>query len=416
MIKLVKYVNRSLFIVLVCSLNLNAQSKLENIQVKNWLPDTISFFDEFKNIKKQFKKQRFVELSQILSQKLTQNRKCVFHLKLDSLHDWNIELEPYSVLASNYARKTNDSVNLVNLGDRVQTFKGFVNGNLNNVVRISLIGNVITGLIIENDHQFYLEPIKNFFKNINSSNAYILYEASDVVIDSGTCAMTDVHDTQDKNLYRKSNDEIQAEGCVEVDIAIAADYGFVQSRGGVAAAEQRIISILNLVNGIYSAKPLEIEYKISATYFSTASENDPWNSTNNASDLLSSFQTWGNNGGFGKTFDIASLWTSRNLEANGSNGIVGIAYVGAVCNNLRYNVMEHYSTNINAVMINQSHELGHNWNCQHANGSNFIMNPTIGTSNIDWDQTSINSIVAWKRNARCLANCGPKAPIAEFSY
>ena len=63
------------------------------------------------------------------------------------------------------------------------------------------------------------------------------------------------------------------------------------------------------------------------------------------------------------------------------------------------------------LKIDQAHELGHNWNAQHVSGTDFVMLPTLSSTNINWSTTSTNSITNHKNSRSCLSGASP-CPVA----
>ena len=102
-----------------------------------------------------------------------------------------------------------------------------------------------------------------------------------------------------------------------------------------------------------------------AQFVSTCELCDPWTTSTDALDLLSNFRTWGNAGGFsnGTGYDLAQLWTARDICYLGSCSTVGLAYIGVVCGFSRYHILEDFSTNATSLRVLTSHEIGHNFNC-----------------------------------------------------
>ena len=336
-------------------------------------------------------------------------------LVLGSSYDWTLDLEQYDLKQAQYIRRVATANEVItSVGESILTYRGFVNGDPKSKVRISAVKGKLTGVVLQGGEELFFEPAQKYMAS-SDSNLYVVYKGTDVIAaEEATCGMGEAKETLEKINGEKIEYATTDKGCIQVEIAIAADYSFVEQQGSVNAAETRIINILNLVNGFYSPAPLEIEYKLVETFFSSSTATDPWSTSTDAEQLLTSFRNWGNNKGFSKTFDVASFWTKRNISGNGNSGVVGVATIGAVCTTNKYNVLEHFSTNIKMVAIDQAHELGHNWNCQHSSGNSYIMNPTISTISTTWDQTSINSITNWKNSKSCFTTCGPQLPQADF--
>ncbi|MCB0396969.1 MAG: PKD domain-containing protein [Flavobacteriales bacterium] len=259
-----------------------------------------------------------------------------------------------------------------------------------------------------NGQDYFLEPVNRFDANA-SSDLFVVYKGTDLRVDASIkCGVQEM-----ESAYERINPEVvasSAAACAEV--AIASDYSMVQNQGSVANVESEVISILNMVTAKYQETPMEISYDLVENYVVSCNGCDPWTSSTDASTLLSSFTGWG---GFSKTYDIASLWTKRDITNNGNSGVIGLAYVGVVCTNSRYNLMEHYFNSLGGNMVDQTHEMGHNWSCNHGSENSVnIMSPSIGPSNTTWTTTSQNSIVNHKNSRNCLTASCQSPPVANF--
>lgn len=408
------FISSKLLFIFICSfsfLNSFGQHNLENIIKEE--PNMLG------HLQKAFKKFSIHTLNgsavynEIKQGKLKQKD---FSLNLGSDKIWNFKIEKNEIKTKNYIAQVKENNTIkIQPSSSILTFKGYLKDDPSTKIRLNALDSVLSAMVTFRGKTFFLESASNFSKMF-PKDLYVLYEGSDVIDDhNAACASINVEEAiEDINKIQEEL-AVAATGCVITEIALAADYSFVSNQGGATGAEARIISILNMVNEFYRPAPLEIEYVISELFLSGSTSSDPWSTSTDATTLLSSFANWGNGGGFKNKFDVATLWTKRDISANGSSGVVGIARVGAVCTSNKYNIVEHYSSNIKAVAIDQAHELGHNWNASHSDGSTFIMNPSIGTSNDQWDPTTINSITNWKSRSSCFSPCGPKIPIAQFS-
>ncbi|MCB0397622.1 MAG: PKD domain-containing protein [Flavobacteriales bacterium] len=209
--------------------------------------------------------------------------------------------------------------------------------------------------------------------------------------------------------YAKSN---LAYKCVE--IAIAGDYGFINQAGGATAGETRLLDIFNYVDGFYDQH--ELDYKV-VEVFTESSNQNTWGSSNSSQTLLDNFTSWGPNG-FSVTHDQGSLYSTRDFD---NSGVIGLAWLTSVCTNNRYGVMEYYSgwgNNLQYHSVDQTHEMGHNWSCDHDNSSStYIMYPSLSGSNQTWGSQSTNSIANHKSSRNCLDNgeCVTSVPpVADF--
>ncbi len=223
------------------------------------------------------------------------------------------------------------------------------------------------------------------------------------------------HDAGDQE-EQKEDGEPRSSSCKLVEYGAALDWLFVNEYGGEAEAWDRVDYIMGtLVQGQYTGHfNNDYEFVRTHEFASTCSTCDPaeWTNTTNSSTLLTNFRSWGQGGGFGNTaYDVAGLWTDRNFQ----NGVVGIAYVGGICNSFKYHCLQDYSSQDWAMRVMVSHELGHNFNSGHDGGSGFIMSPSVNNTSV-WSTQSKNAINNFTNGLNCLSACIPQAPpVADFS-
>jgi PKD repeat protein len=347
------------------------------------------------------------------------DRSSVLELKLGSAYSWALSLEAHDLRAPGF------SITVAAENGKVEapqfenfTYKGYANGNPDNTVRIAIRDNYIAGSINDNGTGYYIEPVRSFDRNA-AEDIFVVYTSKDVRPVPG--AMCGAEEAVQLSKSIQQENTTQALACKLTEIALACDFSFVVNQGSVDAATTRMIAVLNLVEGLYSPTPLEIEYKITKIWISSCGTCDPstWTTTTEAGTLLNNFMSWGNNSGFGSgvVYDVAGLYTKRDIGSGTNKGVIGIAKVGAVCTSSKYHVIEHYTSAIDGIKIDQAHELGHNWNAQHyGTGDNIhIMSPTIGTGNDQWDTQTTNSITSFKNNRTCLGSTCTAAPFAAFS-
>jgi hypothetical protein len=232
-----------------------------------------------------------------------------------------------------------------------------------------------------------------------------VYRASDIIPDAiGTCG-TSLAERVGKAMEMMGPQIMEAGGISVADVATEADYEYVTALGGSSSANSAILGILNQVDGIYQSQlslSLRVVYQHS---WSTSSE--PYSSSTPSS-LLDQFRShWEAN--FGSVnYDLAHMWTGRDLEGS----VVGIAYLGVVCNSRSYSYG--ISQNLNsapAKYILTAHEIGHNFGATHTeqanppqpNCSNTIMNSSVGTGTT-FCQFSKNEVATHvSQNSSCLA-------------
>jgi hypothetical protein len=146
-----------------------------------------------------------------------------------------------------------------------------------------------------------------------------------------------------------------------VEIATEADFEYVNKFGGSAQANNEILRVLNIVEGVYE-KELGITFSITFQH-TWATPDDPYTSTDR-SGRLSEFRNHWNANFQNVNRDLAHMWT-------GVDG--GIATLGTVCN-----VTSAYGnsdTSVSAPM----HEIGHNFGANHPDQLSVPVDDCAGT-------------------------------------
>jgi len=343
------------------------------------------------------------------------NGMAPLRLVLGDRYDWDIELEKHDLHAREMVVRVATDNGVEELPSvEAHTYKGNVRGTQEGRVRFSVRDGMIMGYLMTGEEEYFIEPLHHITGG-TPDDRYVVYRLQDVILEAGaTCGVTSMLEmvAPDEGIAKGGDD------CRLANIAIAADGSMVTFLGGITGVQNRVNDILNWVDGKYQEPSISIAYQLVSLFISSSTANDPWSTGQDASTLLNSFRNWGNGGGFGPgiTYAVATLWTRRDITANGSSGVIGLAYVGTICTTNRYNLCEHYTTAMTGPMIVQTHELGHNWNAQHTTTTGaFIMAPTAANNNTQWDNTTINVITAHKNSRTCLASSCLLAPTVAFS-
>ena len=335
-------------------------------------------------------------------------------LQLGGAHDWDLVLEPHDLRGPDYLLQVANAHG-IGAGEPVasSTYRGHLNGDILHWARFSIRSGVLLGAVRVAGTDLYLEPITHFTGGSSGDDRYVLYRVEDLLAAEGTtCGVTQMQEL----LPEEQPMQRDTQPCRLANIAIAADASMVEFLGTVPAVENRILDILNWLDAKFQEPEVNIAYQLVSLFISETTDSDPWNPTLDASTLLVSFRNWGNSGGFGTPFAVATLWTRRNIESNGNPGTVGLAYVGVVCTNNRYNLCQHYTTGMAGPTVVQTHELGHNWNAPHVNApGQWNMAPTANVNNTNWYSTTITTMVAHKNSRTCLGSSCTLLPTAAFS-
>lgn len=329
--------------------------------------------------------------------------------------NWTLDLKVSNIISDNYVLKIYDEDKITfREGTTAIPTQGYIKGNPNSRVSLTFNEGFIYGFIQEGDETYYVEPLIHFDKSA-AKDVYIFYHENDQKPHAEkTCG------TDHKKHRVKTNEETIERGsrvgeCFEVEWAIASDFLMFDQYGSVAAVENHAIGVTNNVQTNYDDEFAdEIQFVIPGQVVISSSGQDPWTSSTNAGTLLDDFTDWGPSG-FGFAHDVGSLWTARDF----SGSTIGIAWLGVVCTNARYNCLEDFTSSASFKRVLVSHELGHNFDASHdASGSNTIMAPSVNSST-SWSSASISSINDHIASRFCLSACtggGGNPPIADFDF
>lgn len=264
--------------------------------------------------------------------------------------------------------------------------------------RLTINDDFIAGFLPLGNQEFYIEPIYHIDEDA-PKNTFIIYEKSQIIPDRALrCLATDVAEQQPL----KTAAVRSLVACAEVELAIATDYSMFVKYGSVSAVQNRVISVMNLVGPLYKGVfATDIEFKIITWYNISVSGGDPWIASTSASSVLSSFSTWGTNGGFAGNYDLGQFWTARDFDG----GTIGIAWLSGVCvGNKKFHAIQDFSTNDAYMRCLVAHEIGHNFSMSH---NSAIMAPNVSEATT-WSSTSIsqmNTYIPTVTNNACLTPC-----------
>ncbi|MCB0428657.1 MAG: PKD domain-containing protein [Flavobacteriales bacterium] len=346
--------------------------------------------------------------------------------------EWAFTIWKNELRSPNYTHSVMTDHGLIEVAPvPTSTYAGYVNGNPDNWVRINIRPDHVEGMVNVDHVAYSLQSVSVFEASANkqADNNLVVYKMTDLVDFGVSCGGHATAGSSGDNILRDVQHQMQQEQTPDalpanpeatspltvthlsgarktaayqcVEIGLAEDYGFVTKAGGVSAGETRLLDIFNYVDGFYDQH--QIDYKVVKVY-SEATNANTWGSSVASQTLLDNFTSWGPNG-FGVTHDQGTLYSTRDFD---NSGVIGLAWVGTVCTSQRYGVMEYYSgwaNNLSYHAVDETHEMGHNWSCDHDNSSNtYIMYPSLTGTNTTWGSTSTSSIANHKGSRNCLDN------------
>lgn len=257
---------------------------------------------------------------------------------------------------------------------------------------------------------FWIQPLTDEFPDAPKT-AHIVFQAKDNVPGNYFCGSDllpeGYHQEREQDF---SNDGSRDAGDKVCEIALDCDYQyFVWQSSNVKKTQRDAEKVVANMETIYE-RDVDITYEISLIIVRQTSGSDPYTS-NDAGTLLGQFQSYWctNYSHVGR--DTAHLLTGNNING----GIIGIAWLGVICastscNGLGYGLSwTTFTSNLATRVGLTSHEVGHNWNAGHCDGSPpcYIMCSGLGGCSNDLtkfsagEQTQIENF----RNSRgCLTN------------
>ena len=310
----------------------------------------------------------------------------------------------------------------------IEALSGQVDGQPGSWVRMTRTRTGWHGMLSDGQELYAVEPAADvsgaLVQSSPASSATVMYRLKDALLPVGpafcmvlnpdgtpytgavdassdAAAGSDGHMTA-KMLYNSVvRDAAVAAPDLELTVGVIADYEFYQNFSD--DPEGAIIARMDMVDGIWSS---QVGVKISLaplTVLKTAAE--PFTKTA-PGDLLGQVRQYRSSHSSQMQTGLTHLMTGRDMDGD----IVGIAYMGSVCNSQSADSLSegNHSTLMSALIA--AHELGHNFNAPHDGAAGacsktpqtFLMAPKINFSN-QFSSCSLDQINARIKTAQCLA-------------
>ena len=311
-----------------------------------------------------------------------------------------LDLETHSVRAPGFKvlAQIEDGSYVEHAPGPVRTYRGEVVGQSGGDVSASWLDEGLFARVTVGSQVFWIQPLGALLDAALPAH-HVVYDGDDVIEDpTATCAADLLARAETPSV---NSNGPQFGGTLDVaELACDADFEYFQDYGTVTATQNRIESVIGVMNQQYESE-VSITHMITTIIVRTSS-NDPY-STNSSSGLLDQFQNHWNSQQGGVQRDVAHLFTGKNL----SGSVIGIAYLSVVCNlSFAYGLVQSdFSSSFACVTDLSAHELGHNWGAGHCSCSNNTMNSFITCAN-DFSQQSINAINNYKNSVGCLDSGG----------
>jgi hypothetical protein len=336
---------------------------------------------------------------------------------------FELDLTPRDLRASRYRAENTVGSSTQTLASRqpVSTFKGRVAGAANSQVRLTIEGASVEGFFTDGAERFFIESAKNY-SSLAADGDLVVYRSEDALHDHAFSCDSELGERIEGGKEMVAAQMSKAAGSLRtIELATEADYEYVRSVGNAAAANSKILGILNMVEGVYES---QLGLSISVVFQHTWSSPDPYSGVS-GNPLLTSFQSYWNIN-YPKTQiprDAAHLFSAKpNVMSQ------GLAYRGVICKpemttDFAYGFsgrlpVDWYWEAGNFLLT--AHEIGHNLGANHAEASqscpNSLMNAQLSNdtqfSFCSYSRTEITNYVA--ANNSCLEPRGSFAPRADF--
>ena len=194
----------------------------------------------------------------------------------------------------------------------------------------------------------------------------MVYKAEDVLRNTAVYCPQDLSEKlEEGKAMVQTEGATNLTGLKTIEMATEADFDFLATTNNNASeANAKILSILNMVEGVYES---ELNLTLSVVFQHTWSTADPFNGANSDA-LLRSFQAYWNTNYPTSQYprDAAHLFTYKpNVRAQ------GFAFLGVICNNPSF--AYGFSGRVDpswgweaANFLITTHELGHNLGATHS--------------------------------------------------
>ncbi|MEM9209011.1 MAG: M12 family metallo-peptidase, partial [Pseudomonadota bacterium] len=309
---------------------------------------------------------------------------------------FDLELEPNTNLLSPDQRAGLDA--------SIGVYRGRLAGKPDSWVRIVTRDGVPAGLIWDGAE---LLGIERPGQSAVATNEPVIFRLADMVIEDGTmsCAVGGP-DASAADMYKGLVAELQmmrADGAVEeIEIGAVVDALFANGRSNAA---QDVLDRLNNVDGIYSS---ELGIQITVPVVDVFdSQSDPFTATTDGGDLLDEVGAFRVANAPQRQAGLTHMFTGRDLDGS----TVGIAYVGALCNNFFGVGLSEGNRGLVTDSLIAAHEIGHNFGASHDGdadgscpdepGNLFIMAASV-TGSMEFSSCSRDVMTASAAVASCV--------------
>lgn len=303
-----------------------------------------------------------------------------FEIHIES-YNWNITLEENELRSLNYQASENQNTPNSPFKDQI-TYKGYLNGNINQSVRLAISENQFEGYVMDGQEMVFIKSLSKFIKNYPSKNHFVVFNSNDIIEDPmiRACGVEEVKSV--KNAIDKTQNVVSGRAttsCRVLEIATEADFEFFQISGSnVTTANNNILAVLNQVEGVYQTT-FNIRFLVVFQSVWSVS-SDPYNAVapsppGDASNVVSELATWWQANRSNINRDVVHFFSAKTgHRVRGSAKVIG-----GICDNIA-NSYSFTATNPSAATVNQvtttAHEFGHLFGAFHPDSASDSCSPT----------------------------------------
>ncbi|MDQ3373810.1 MAG: M12 family metallo-peptidase, partial [Acidobacteriota bacterium] len=354
-------------------------------------------------LKKSFDKFSIIRLN---DRKKLQEVKLTNRLSITTTEKkFELNLVPRDLRGARYKAEDTNSGGTHEIKEReeILTFKGKIAGSSESEVRLTINDDKIEGYFDIKGEKYFIESAQRY-SNLASAEDVVVYQEKDLLKTETFSCHSELGEKIERGKEMVAASRAEAAQTLKViEIATDADFEYVTLLGGANRANNEILSILNMVEGVYER---ELNLTIDVVHQHTWSTPDVFTGTTLAA-LLDSFKNyWNANYPISAIHrDTAHLFTGKAFAQ-----FQGLSYIGVVCNNpsFAYGV----SGRINGApgkFLLTAHEIGHNVGGNHVTAAegcsntlmNFVLTFDTSLSFCSYSRTEITNFVS--SNGSCLS-------------
>lgn len=294
-----------------------------------------------------------------------------FHLKVGDAYDWEISLEENNIQSPNYRMEENNK-QIDRQPKTVTTYKGLINGNSSNHVRLAISETMFEGYFLDESEMIFIRPLNKIIPNYLPNDHFIIFNAKEIkdnlnIKECGIAEIKKIFQSQSKSLTTAR----AATTCRVLEIATEADFEFFQANGSnVATANNSILATLNQVEGVYQTT-FNIRFLVAfQSVWSTS--NDPY-TISGSTNVVDELANWWQANRTTVSRDIVFFFSAKTGHTvKGSARILG----GAVCSSQVNSYAFSATAVTNDLIITTAHEIGHLFSATHPDVSGAACSPT----------------------------------------